>query len=78
MSLRGPSEKVLISRFVEWKSRKRNGIAVFSLSDAEICHAMRSYEKGKVSKKKKRKDMAVVAKTLRMNLFFQQTFKQPR
>jgi len=51
---------------------------VFSLSDAEICHAMRSYEKGKVSKKKKRKDMAVVAKTLRMNLFFQQTFKQPR
>ena len=50
MLLRGPSEKVLISRFVERKSRKR-GCRV-SLSDAEICNAIRSYDKRKASKTK--------------------------
>jgi len=59
MLLRGSSKKVLISRFVERKSRKRNEIAVFSLSDAEICNATWSYEKHKASKKKERKDLAV-------------------
>jgi len=67
MSLRDPSEKVLIGRFVERKNRKRNDIAVFSLSYAKICNAIRSYEKGKASKKKKGKDLAVLAKTPRMN-----------
>jgi len=40
---------------------------VFSLSDAEICNAIRSYEK--------RKDLAVLAKTPRLNPFFQQNFQ---
>ena len=31
--------------------------------DAEICNAIGSYEKRKASKKKKRKDLAVLAKT---------------
>jgi len=74
MLLRGPSEKVLISRFVEQKSK--NEIAMFRLSDAEICnaktshHRFRSYEKRQVSKKKKRKNLAVLAKTPRLNRFF--------
>jgi len=45
-------------------------IAVFSLSDAEICNAIRSYEKLKVSKKKKRKDLAVLAKTQPVKYIF--------
>jgi len=65
MLLRGPSEKVLISWFVEWKSRKWD-----SLSDAEICNAIRIYEKRKASKKKKRKVLAVLAKMPRLNRFF--------
>jgi len=56
----------------ERKSRKRNEIAVFSLSDAEICNAIRSYEKRKASKEKKRKDLAVLDKTPRLNRFYQQ------
>jgi len=36
---------------------------VFSLSDAETCNAIRSFEKRKASVKKKRKDLAVLAKT---------------
>jgi len=63
MFLRGPSEKVLIYRFVD------NEIAVFSMSDAEICNAIGSYEKRKASKKK-RKDLAVLADTPRLNRFF--------
>jgi len=43
---------------------------VFSLSDAEICDGIRNYEKRKASKKKKRKDLAVLAKTQRLNRFF--------
>jgi len=43
---------------------------VFSLSDAEICNATSTYEKRKASKKKKRKDLPVLAKTSRMNRFF--------
>jgi len=57
MLLRGPSEKVLISRFVVRKSR--NEIAVSSQRDAETCIAIRSYEKRKASKKKHHKDLAV-------------------
>jgi len=71
MLLRGSSEKVLISRFIERKSRKRNEIAVFSLSDAEICNAIRSYEKHKASNKTKRMDLAVLDKTPQLNRFFQ-------
>jgi len=63
--LRGPSEKVLISWFVKWKSRKWD-----SLSDAEICNAIRIYEKRKASKKKKREVLGVLAKTPRLNRFF--------
>ena len=46
-------------------------MAVFSLSDAEICNAIRSYGKRKASKKKL-KDLAVLllAKTPRLNRFF--------
>jgi len=44
-------------------------IAVFS-SDAEICNAIRSYEKLKVSRKKKRKDLAVLAKTQPVKYIF--------
>jgi len=47
---------------------------VFSLSDAEICNAIRSYEKRKASKKK-RKDLAVLAKTPPMYRFFKQNFQ---
>ena len=36
---------------------------MFSLSDAEICNAIRSYQKRKVSKKKMGKDVAALAKT---------------
>jgi len=45
-------------------------IAVFSLRDAETCNAIRSYEKRKAFKKKKRKDLAVLAQTPRLNRFF--------
>jgi len=45
-------------------------IAVFSLSDAEICNAIRSYENLKVSRKKKRKDLAVLAKTQPVKYIF--------
>jgi len=38
--------------------------------DAEIGDAIRSYEKRKASKKKKRKDLAVLPKTPRLNRFF--------
>jgi len=48
---------------------------VFSLSDVEICNAIRSYEKRKASKKKQRKNLAVLAKTPRLNRFFQQHFQ---
>jgi len=48
---------------------------VFSLNDAEICNAIRSYEKHKASKKKKRKDLVVLAKTSRLNRFFQEHFQ---
>jgi len=75
MLVRGSAEKVLISRFVERKSRKRNEIAVFSLSDAQICNAIRSCEKRRASKKTKRKDLAMLAKTPRLNRFFQQNFQ---
>jgi len=64
--LHGSSEKVSISRFV-LNERAENELAVFSLSDAEICNASRSYEKRKASKKKKCKDLAVLAET---NRFF--------
>ena len=50
--------------------RAENEIAVFSLRDVKICNAIGSYEKPKVSKKKKRKDLAVSAKTQRLNRFF--------
>ena len=50
--------------------RTKNEIAVFSLRDVKICNAIRSYEKPKASKKKKRKDLAVLAKTQRLNRFF--------
>ena len=55
MLLPGPSEKVLISRFVERKSSKLD----CSVYLAEICNAIRRYEKRKASEKKKRKDLAV-------------------
>jgi len=45
------------------------------LSDAETCNAIRSYEKRKASKKKQHKDLAVLAKTPRLNRSFQQTFQ---
>jgi len=66
MLLHVPSEKVFISRFAERKSRKQ----ACSLSEPGICNAIRSYEKRKVFKEKKRKDLAVLAKTLRLNSFF--------
>jgi len=69
MLLRGPSEKVLLSRFEERKSRKRD-CSVFSWRDAKTCNVIRSYEKRKASKKKKRKDLEVIAKTPRLNSFF--------
>ena len=52
--------------------RAENEIAVFSLSDAEIWNAIRSYENRKASTKK-RKDLAVLAKTSRLS---SKTFKQ--
>jgi len=55
MLLRGPSEKVFISRFVERKSSKLD----CSVQLAEICDAIRNYEKRKASKKKKRNDLTV-------------------
>jgi len=55
------ARKGLNSRFVERSGRKR---------DSEICDAIRSYLKRKASKKKKRKDLAVLAKTPRLNRFF--------
>jgi len=64
MLLRGPSEKVFISRFVERKSSKLD----CSVQLAEICDAIRNYEKRKASKKKKRNDLTVLAKTPRLNL----------
>ena len=45
-------------------------IAVFSLRDAEICNAIRSYEKLEVCRKKKRKDLAVLAKTQHVKYIF--------
>jgi len=51
---------------------------VFSFSDAEICNAIRRYEKRKSSKKKKRKDLAVLAKMPRLNRFSSKTFEQQR
>jgi len=48
---------------------------VFSLSDADICNAIKSYEKSKTSKKKKHKDLAVLAKTPRLNRLFWQNFQ---
>jgi len=48
---------------------------VFSLNDAEICNVIRSYEKRKASKKKKRKDLAVLAQTPPLNRFFKQNFQ---
>jgi len=39
------------------------------LSDAETCNAIRSCEKRKASMKKERKDLAVSAKTPRLNRF---------
>jgi len=48
---------------------------VLSLSEAEICNAIRIYEKRKPFKKKKRKDLAVLAKAPRLNRFFQQNFQ---
>ena len=52
-----------------WNERAENEIPVFSLSDAKICNAIRSYKKRNTSKKK-RKDLAVLAKTPRLNRFF--------
>jgi len=43
---------------------------MFSLRDTETCNAIKSYEKRKASKKKKRKDLAVLATTPRLNRFF--------
>ena len=60
MLLRGLSEKVLISPVVERKSNKRD--CSVSLSNAEICNAIRSYEK--------RKDLAMFAKPPRLNHLF--------
>jgi len=48
---------------------------VFSQRDAEICNAIRSYGKRKAFKKKKRKDLEVLAKTPRLNRFFWQNFQ---
>jgi len=48
---------------------------VFSVSEAEIYYAIRSYEKRKASKEKKRNDLAVLPKTPRLNRFFQQSFQ---
>jgi len=47
---------------------------VLSLSDAEICNAIRSYKKRKASEKKKRKDLAVLAKSQRLNRFSSKNF----
>jgi len=52
------------------EKRAESEIALFSLSDAEICNAIRSYVKHKASKTKMRKDLAVLAKTPRLNRFF--------
>jgi len=67
MLLCGPSQKVLISGFVQRKSR--NGIAVCSWRDAEILIPSGA-KKHRISKEKKRKDLAVIAKTLRLNHVF--------
>ena len=48
----------------------------FNPALAEPCYAIRSYEKRKASNKKKRKDLAVLAKTPEVNRFFQQNFKR--
>jgi len=48
---------------------------VLSLNDAEIFDVIRSYEKLKASKKK-RKDLKMLANTLRLNRFSSKTFKQ--
>jgi len=42
------------------------------LRNAETCNAIRSYEKPKASKKKNFKDLAVLAKTPRLNRSFSQ------
>jgi len=48
---------------------------VSSYRDAETCNATRSYEKRKASKKKNRKDLAVLAKTPLLHRFFWQNFQ---
>ena len=49
--------------------RTQNETAVFSYHDAETCNVIRSYEKCKTSEKK-RKNLAVLATTPRLNRFF--------
>jgi len=69
-------KRFLISRFVKGKSRKRD--SVFSWRDAEICNAISSYN-GRVFEEKKRKNLAVLAKTSRLKRFFPaELFKQQR
>jgi len=55
--------------------RAENEIAVFSERDAEMCNAIRSYEKRKASAKKKRENLVVLTKTSRLNHFVQQNLQ---
>jgi len=53
-----------------YNEEAENEIAVFNLSDTELCNAIRSYEKRKASKKEKCKDLEVLTKTPQLNRFF--------
>jgi len=56
--------------------RAESEIAVFSLRDAEVC-MLSGASNAKVSKEKWRKNLVVLAKTLRLKrLFFSKAFKQ--
>jgi len=73
MSLRGPSEKVFDQSICGKKEQKTR---LQCLASAMLKSVMPSTTKiGEVSKEKKRKNPAVLAKTPRLKRFFQQSFQ---
>jgi len=78
MLLSGPSEKVLITRFVERKNRLLMALQISASSDAEFVMPS-GVKKRNVSEEKKRKNLVVLAKTSRLKRFlFSKTFEQQR
>jgi len=72
MQLRGPSEKVFDQSICRTKEQKT---ILQCLSSEMLISVMLSAAKnGKVFEEKKRKNLAVLAKTLRLKRFFQQSF----